>query len=56
MGTNPVGLEFDFMTGEASTGTLTVTLRHELKKPNDGTLADAGGSTDIAAAFALEIE
>lgn len=55
-GTNSVGLEFSFMTGDASTGTLTVTLRHEPKKPNDGTLADAGGTTDIAAAFDLVIE
>jgi len=55
-GTNPVGLEFEFVTGDASTGSLTVTLRHELKKPNDGTLADAGGSTDIAASFNLMIQ
>jgi len=55
-GTNPVGLEFTLETGNASTGSFTVTLRHEPKKPNDGTLADAGGSTDIAASFDLTIE
>ena len=55
-GTNPVGLEFQLETGDASTGTFTVTLRHEPTKPNDGTLAGAGGDTDIAQAFPITIE
>lgn len=52
---NPLGTEFSLDAGDASTGTLTFTLRHEPKKPNDG-LADAGGETDISATFPLEIE
>lgn len=54
--TNPVGILFALTTTDASTGTLAVTLRHEPKKPNDGTLADAGGETDITQAFTLVIE
>ncbi|WP_298926914.1 type 1 periplasmic binding fold superfamily protein [uncultured Allomuricauda sp.] len=54
--TNPVGISFTVTTTDASTGTLAITLRHEPKKPNDGTLADAGGETDITQAFTLVIE
>lgn len=54
--TNPVGITFTVTTTDASTGTLAITLRHEPKKPNDGTLADAGGETDITQAFDLVIE
>ncbi len=53
---NPVGLSFELSTGEAGSGTLQVTLRHEPKKPNDGTLADAGGETDIAQTFTVTVE
>ncbi|MFT6795448.1 MAG: hypothetical protein ACJART_000581 [Maribacter sp.] len=53
---NPVGLSFTITTGDAGTGTLQVTLRHEPKKPNDGTLADAGGETDIAQSFSVVVE
>ena len=53
---NPVGITFTLTTTDASSGTLTVTLRHEPKKPNDGTLADAGGETDITQTFNLTIE
>ncbi len=53
---NPVGIEFTLTTTDASTGTLNVTLRHEPNKPNDGTLSDAGGETDIAQTFDLTIE
>ena len=52
---NPLGTEFELVTQGASTGTLTVTLRHDLKKPNDGSLSDAGGETDIAVIFDLVI-
>jgi len=52
---NPLGTAFVFTAQGASTGTLTVTLRHDLKKPNDGTLSDAGGETDIAQTFPLVI-
>ena len=53
---NPLGIEFTLSAGSASNGTLTITLRHEPKKPNDGSLADAGGETDIAQTFELSIE
>ena len=52
---NPVGLSFDLVTNTAGAGTLTVTLRHEPTKPNDGTLTGAGGETDIAQTFSLTI-
>ncbi len=54
--TNPVGIAFTLTTTDASSGTLAVTLRHEPKKPNDGTLADAGGETDITQTFDLTIQ
>ena len=53
---NPLGTQFVILAGNASTGSMTVTLRHEPKKPNDGTLSDAGGETDIAQTFNLTIE
>lgn len=53
---NPVGLEFTLSTGDAGSGTLQITLRHEPTKPNDGSLADAGGETDIAQSFTLTVE
>ena len=53
---NPLGTEFTLTTGAASAGTLQVTLRHEPMKPNDGTLGDAGGETDIAQSFSLTVE
>lgn len=53
---NPVGILFTLTTGDAGDATLAVTLRHEPKKPNDGTLADAGGETDITQTFNLTIE
>ncbi|MDX1332250.1 MAG: type 1 periplasmic binding fold superfamily protein [Robiginitalea sp.] len=52
---NPLGTEFELDAQGASTGSLIVTLRHEPKKPNDGTLSDAGGETDIAQSFDLVI-
>ncbi|NAY91044.1 type 1 periplasmic binding fold superfamily protein [Muricauda sp. JGD-17] len=53
---NPIGIEFELTTGAAGAATLTATLRHEPKKPNDGTLADAGGETDATATFDLTVE
>jgi hypothetical protein len=53
---HPLGTQFTLVAGSASFGTLTFTLRHEPKKPNDGTLADAGGETDISAAFSVTVE
>jgi hypothetical protein len=53
---NPVGLSFSLSTGAAGDANLSITLRHEPKKPNDGTLSDAGGETDIAQSFSLQVE
>ena len=53
---NPVGIEFSLETGAAGSGVLGITLRHEPKKPNDGTLSDAGGETDISQNFNVTVE
>ncbi|HEA21344.1 hypothetical protein LCGC14_1422320 [marine sediment metagenome] len=53
---NLLGTEFTLTAGAASTGTLTFTLRHEPKKPNDGTLTDAAGETDAEASFSITVE
>jgi hypothetical protein len=53
---NPLGTLFSVETGSASTGNLNIVLRHEPTKPNDGTLADAGGETDISVTFPLVIQ
>ncbi len=53
---NDLGLSFDLDTGAAGSATLNVTLRHEPNKPNDGTLAGAGGSTDFTATFNITVE
>ena len=52
---NPLGVNISLLTGEASSGSLTVTLRHEPVKPNDG-LDSAGGETDITTTFDVTIE
>ena len=52
---NPLGINITLVTGEASSGSLTVTLRHEPVKPNDG-LDSAGGETDITTTFDVSIE
>ena len=51
---NPLGTELMLSTGEASSGTLTLTLRHEPNKPNSG-LADADGETDIEVTFDVAV-
>lgn len=53
---NPLGTTFTATTGAASAGSLTVALIHEGNKPNDGTLADAGGETDVEVTFNLAIQ
>ncbi len=57
---NPVGVETIFITGEPSTGKLTVTLRHEPNKSaegvKDGIITNAGGETDVEAEFDVVIE
>jgi hypothetical protein len=52
---NPLGVQITLFTGLASAGTLTVTLRHEPLKPNDG-LDSAGGETDITTRFDVSIQ
>ena len=51
---NPLGTLLMLSTGEASSGTLTLTLRHEPNKPNTG-LSDAGGETDIEVTFNVAV-
>ena len=53
---NPIGLEFELTTGDTGSGTITITLRHEPTKPNDGNLTEAGGETDIAQTFTVVVE
>ena len=53
---NPIGIETVLETGSAGTGTLTIILRHEPKKPNNGTPEDAGGETDIEVTFQLTVQ
>lgn len=52
---NPVGIVFTLNTDTAGAASITITLRHEPKKPNNGTLSDAGGETDITETFDLTI-
>ena len=52
---NPLGINITLVTGEASSGSLTITLRHEPVKPNDG-LDSAGGETDVTTTFDVSIE
>ena len=52
---NPLGVQITLSTGAASEGSLTVTLRHEPVKPNDG-LESAGGETDISTSFDVSIQ
>lgn len=56
----PVGIGFDLITGDASSGNLTVTLRHEPNKTaagvSEGDIANAGGETDAEATFDITIE
>ncbi len=53
---NDVGIETTLETGSAGAGTISVILKHEPTKPNDGTSADAGGSTDIEVTFNVSVQ
>ena len=56
---NPLGFDTDITAGAAGTGDLTISLVHEGKKPNNGTVADAlsgEGTTDIEVAFEVTVE
>lgn len=56
---NPVGLKNKITTGASSSGTLTLTLRHEADKSASGVAAgditNAGGETDIEVTFDVTI-
>ncbi|WP_282124105.1 type 1 periplasmic binding fold superfamily protein [Algibacter mikhailovii] len=57
---NPIGLSFTLNAGNAGTGTITITLRHEPNKSadgvSDGDITNAGGETDISATFPVVVE
>ena len=57
---DPVGLLTSFATGDAATGTLTISLRHEPTKDaagvSDGDITNAGGETDIEVTFDVTVQ
>ena len=57
---NPIGLSFILTTGNAGTGTITITLRHEPNKSasgvSEGNITNAGGETDISATYPVIVE
>ena len=57
---NPVGINFSLITGEASNGNFTVTLRHEPSKGAsgvaEGDITNAGGETDVTQTFNVIVE
>lgn len=57
---DPIGINSFFYAGDASTGTMTVSLRHEADKAAEGAIngdpTNAGGETDIQATFDVVIE
>lgn len=56
---DPIGVEFTLSTGNAGSGTLTVTLRHEPNKDasgvSSGDITNAGGSTDAQINFPITV-
>lgn len=59
-GNNPVGLETIVMTGTASTGQITLILKHEPDKSAqgvaEGDITNAGGETDIEVQFNVSVQ
>ena len=53
---NPIGIETSVVTGTSGAGTMTIVLKHEPTKPNNGTSAGAGGSTDIEVTFNISVQ
>lgn len=57
---NPIGLSSTLVTGEASSGQLTIILRHQPDKfgtnVNNGDITNAGGETDIEVTFDVIIQ
>ena len=56
----PVGLSSTLSTGNAGSGTITITLRHEPNKSaegvSDGDITNAGGETDIEVTFPVDVQ
>tara|TARA_B110000259_G_C13946540_1_gene374974 strand:- start:155 stop:712 length:558 start_codon:yes stop_codon:yes gene_type:complete len=53
---NPIGIETSLAAGNAGTGTLTIILKHEPTKPNNGSSDEAGGSTDVEVTFSIQVQ
>ncbi|MFY9241713.1 MAG: type 1 periplasmic binding fold superfamily protein [Polaribacter sp.] len=53
---NPLGVTTSLTTSAAGAGTFTIILKHEPTKPNNGTSAGAGGSTDVEVTFNITIQ
>ncbi len=53
---NPIGIGTALTAGNAGTGTLTIILKHEPTKPNNGSSDEAGGSTDVEVTFSIEVQ
>jgi hypothetical protein len=56
----PIGIQFKLLTGNATSGNLLVTLRHEPNKSADGVatgdITNAGGSTDAAITYPVVVQ
>ena len=56
----PIGLQFTFVTGSATTGNLLLTLRHEPNKTgvgvSSGDITNAAGATDAAVTYPMLIQ
>lgn len=56
----PIGVETTVTTGNAGTGKLSVTLRHEPNKTaagvSTGDISNAGGETDIEVTFEIDVQ
>ena len=53
---NPIGLTTTLIPGAPGSASLTIVLKHEPTKPNDGTVSNAGGSTDIEVTFNVNVQ
>jgi hypothetical protein len=57
---NPVGLSTTLTTGEATSGSINIILRHEPNKSasgvSDGDITNAGGETDIEVTFPIDVQ
>lgn len=56
----PIGLQFTLTTGAATTGNLTITLRHQPNKSaagvSTGDITNAGGATDAVVSYPIIVE